>query len=203
MKVNLQYNTNQNTNFKAVSMVQIPRKAFTHPENVKQCSKEFNKTLYNTILAQKSGLFAKIISCLTKRQNKIATVLESPSFYIAKEAMQQQNLEYGLNWLKLNTGLPIQEALDKNTYTFYVFTKEHKDECINAMQKPLKNIFKYANESLERYSIDSSMAYIYVKSKIGVDSDAMLKKTIAENPINKIKINSLDEVKNIITKLEI
>ena len=189
-------NVKQNPNFKQVTCVQIPKKAFINPENVRECSDMFPKRLDATV-----GVNRSVLSGMTN-QIKTAYIPESMSYFAAKIAMQERGFNYSIGWAAQNTGLSIKKPINENYYSFYVFTKEHLDILKNAMLKAM-NIKNYINEGKSKYPNDNDMAVIYATTKCGVETDKILDSQNAYNPTETIKLNSLDELDSVKDKLGI
>lgn len=206
MQINITSNQ-QNTktlkapNFKGVSIVQVPRKVFNNPENLIECTKVFDKKISKFTNNNLQVLFAKLQALLTLKPSKMV-FLESPSYNLTKTAMQKNDINYSKSWVIRNTGLPIKDALSEDMHSFYIFTKEHKNEFMKSFNRTMKNLYKTSLEADRKYSGDPKMANVYTQAKMGVEIDSDIAKVIGETPVKQIKVESLDEIKNIIKDLD-
>lgn len=124
MQIITSHNYN-NTNFKAKSLVQIPRKVFANPENIAECSLVFSEKVRQISGEKTRGIFGALLAMLFPRLVKSVNVLESFSHGYVQEAMVSNNITYPITWFKQNTGLDIPtETLDENLHSFYVYTKK-------------------------------------------------------------------------------
>ena len=194
-------NNSLSPNFKAINIVQIPRKTFKCSQI--QIQKDFSNALNNATGVKPAGILRAIVGLFLKKPCKTASILESFSNFNLHYAQQQNGVPYALYWFKQNMGLPIKDVMDKDYCTFYVFTKEHVQDYMTAMKKPLKKILKYAKEGCLKYKEDERLAKMYPHVKIGCDSDALIEETLKTTPIKTIRINSLEELGNIVKELDV
>lgn len=188
-------------NFKAVSIVQIPRKAFKNPENYKECSKIFANKLDTLVGDRFTGRLGTILAFFTTKPHKTASFLENTALLNARAAMERNNVNYSVNWLEQNTGLAIPKALDENFHSFYVYTKDDIGKIMGIVKQELKNLYTYAKEALAKYPKDKKMANIYTTAKYGVNVEALSQEAFKGTPVQKFKIENLDELKNIVKDL--
>lgn len=203
MNVNFTPQIKQSPNFKSVSIVQVSKKAFANPENFKACSKSFGKALDTATGDRLTGLLANLVALFTAKPCKTGFHLESPSYISAKKLMDKYGINYSMSWLKQNTGLPIKEAVDNDYHSFYVFTKEHKGRYVDAFHGTMKKILSNAKEAINKYSGDKTMATIYANLKTDISIDKAIDEMAAEAPVKKFKLDSLDEIKNIVKDLDV
>lgn len=204
MNVNFTPQKKQSPNFKSVSIVQVSKKAFANPENFKACSKSFGKALDSATGDKLTGVFGSLIALfITAKPCKTGFHLESPSYISAKKLMNKYGINYSLSWLKLNTGLPIKDAMDKDCHSFYVFTKEHKSHYVGALHGTMKTMLSNVKEAVSKYSSDKNMATIYAELKTNIAIDKAIDEMAAEAPVKKFKLDSLDEIKNIVKDLDV
>ena len=192
-----------NTNFKAVNIVQIPKRAFSNPENLKTCQKEFSKALDSTTGDKLNNIFGAILALFTTKPHKTGTILEKPTYNFAKTAMQKNGINYSLSWLSQNTGIPIGNALKEGVHSFYVFTKEDKQGFMNALSKPLKHLLEFTREGLKRHPSDKKLANIYAHTKYGNAIEEGFNNVIGERKIPQIKIETLEDLPKIIKDLDV
>ena len=83
-------------NFKAVSIVQIPRKAFKNPENYKECSRIFADKLDTLVGDRLTGRLGAILAFFTTKPHKTASFLENSALLSAKAAMDRNNIKYSV-----------------------------------------------------------------------------------------------------------
>ena len=196
---------NNSTNFKAINFVQLPKKAFINPENRTLCTKIFQKHIDKATKDPLKGFWGSIIAFLGGRHfAKTGILSDNPSFIYTITGMEHEKIPYSLSWVKRNTDLPIKDSwnVDDNL-KFLVFTKEDKDAFVGVFSNPLKNLFKYMKEGLNRYKTFPGMAGIYANAKVGVETDALLEKLIGNREIKTIEIETLDDIFKIINKLDI
>ncbi len=206
MQINniLNINNKNNLNFRSVSLVQIPRKAFANPENIKECSKYFGKALDKATKDKLSGTLGSIIAFLfSSKHQKTAYMLENTSYYMAKNAMLNNGYDYSIFWLAQNTDLPVKDVIDKDYHSFYVFTKEHKAGFINAYKSVFKDLFDFSKEGLRKYSTDSKMAAIYTQVKTGVKIDKNIASMLGDEQVKVFKLNNVNQVKDIVKDLNV
>jgi hypothetical protein len=192
-------------NFKAVNIVQVPKKVFKDPENLKECSNTFKLALAKeTGDKVNRGLFGILLSKILNKKNKTTHILERSSYYASKTMMEENNVPYSLYWLSQNTGLPIKGALDKNYHSFFVFTQDDKKGVLKSTRGAMKHILKTVREGNQLYPNDTDMQGVYTAAKIGVVLDKSLaEKTSIDNPSHTFRLKSLDDIKNIVKKLDL
>ena len=193
-----------NVKFKAVNLVQIPKAAFTEPDNTLKCALEFNDILSHvTKDPLGNSALGQAISYATTKLHKTATVLEKFSHFTAKTSSEIVGKESSVSKLREKTGLPIADAVDETKHSFYVFTKEHKDKCAEIQRNSLTNLQEAARESQEKYPNDIAMQDIYAYAKVGVEADKQMEEIISNTPIKKIEIDSLFDIASITKDLDI
>ena len=192
-----------NTNFKAVNIVQVPKRAFSNPENLKTCEKEFSKVIAKATGDKLNGIIGAIVALFTAKPHKIAIILEKPTYNVAKRAMQNKNINYSLSWLKQNTGIPIEGPLQDGVHSFYVFTKEDKQSFRDAIIKPLKNILAYTKEGMKKHPSDNKLANVYAQVKIGKATEDGFNQVIGDRNIPRIKIETLEDLPKIVKDLDV
>lgn len=197
-------NTN-NTNFKAINFVQLPKTAFTNPESRTFCTKMFQKHIDKATKDPLKGFWGSIIAFIGGRRfAKTGILSNNPSFVYTINGMEQAKIPYPLNWVKRNTDLPIKDSWNaEDSLKFLVFTKEDKDAFVDVFTKPLRNLFKYTKEGLNRYETFPGMAGVYANAKVGVDTDILLENLIGNREIKTLEIETLDDISKIIDKLDV
>lgn len=193
----------QSPSFTAVNLVQVSKKAFAHPENLTECYDLFGKSIDILTKDKLTGFWGNLIALFTPKNAKTAITAENYSYSLSKRGMEEWNLPYCLNWVRQNTGLPIKEPLDNEYHSFYVYTKEHKVDVAQIFKDLFKKMFSYSREAVKKYPRDLQMVKIYSMAKCGVDADAAIEKLTADTPVNKFKINSLAELKDIIKDFDV
>jgi len=202
MQINTNHNYNK-TNFKAKSLVQIPRKAFTNPENFAECSRVFSEKVRQISGEKTRNVFGALLATLFPRLVKSVNVLESFSHGYVKEAMESNNIKYPITWFKQNTGLDIPtETLDENLHSFYVYTKNDKRNALKAIMEALKNAKSYVIEGKSRYSGNEALASAYVLAKLGVETDRLLNESTKDTPLRTFRLESIDELDKIAQELD-
>lgn len=124
------------------------------------------------------------------------------SYCIAKSIMSEEGLNYSIEWVAQNTGLPIKKTLNENYHSFFVFTKEHMEILKTALLKVM-NIKEYTEEGKRKYPNDPNMSLLYATAKYGVEADKILDSKNSYKPTETIKLNSIDELDSIVDKLGI
>ena len=132
---------------------------------------------------------------------KNITILESFSLSGAREALNDNNINYSLSWFKQNTGLEIPDAHDNEYHSFYIYTKEDKSKILAAIKTSAKNLMTYAREAISKYA-DSKMQNAYAATKMAIEIDKLAKESMTGAPIKKFKIENLDELKSIAKELD-
>ena len=204
MKIQSTPNYNAKTpNFKAVSIVQIPRKAFKNPENYKECSKIFANKLDKLVGDRLTGRLGAILALFTTKPHKTAIFLENTALLNAKAVLDKNNIKYSVNWLEQNTGLAIPKALDENFHSFYVYTKDDIGKVMSAVKQATKNLWSNMKEARMKYPQDSKMTHVYASTKYGVQAEALRQEIFKDTPVQKFKIENLDELENIVKDLDV
>ena len=137
----------------------------------------------------------------TTKPHKTASFLENAALLNAKAVMDKNNLNYSVNWLEQNTGLAIPKALDENFHSFYVYTKDDIGKVMSAVKQATKNLWSNMKEARMKYPQDSKMTNVYASTKYGVQTEALRQEIFKDTPVQKFKIENLDELKNIVKDL--
>lgn len=208
MQIITSHNYN-NTNFKAKSLVQIPRKVFANPENIAECSHVFSEKVRQISGEKTRGIFGALLAMLFPRLVKSVNVLESFSHGYVQEAMVSNNITYPITWFKQNTGLDIPtETLDENLHSFYVYTKNDKSNALKAVKEAIKNTKLYITEGVNKYTDDKTLDYdatlvsAYTIAKMGVETDRLLNEYTKDTPLKTFRLESIDELDKITKELD-
>ena len=195
MKVNFQPNTYQNKqNFKGTYIIQIPHKAFSNPENIKGCSRfvadQISDFMHPTGFWQKFNHFLNIFC------TNFLCYPEKFSYMFSKSGMETNNLNYSLQWLRTNTELPIEDALEKNYHSFFIYTNKDARNVF----KQIKSVCQHTSvsEFCEKYT-DLHMISAAVNAKIGVGLDKAMNEQYKNATIYRIE--DLSELKEIAQKI--
>lgn len=196
IRIEFQQNTYQNKqNFRGTYVVQIPHKAFSNPENIKECSKLVGNQISKFLITNK--FLQKIYKFLNIFNTKLFCYPEKFSYMFSKTSMQRTNLNNSIQWLRANTGLPIADALKENYHSFFIYTN-----------KDARNVFKqiklacrqtHAPEFYDQYT-DPYMIATARTSKIGVAIDKGLEEQYKSAPIYQIE--KLTELKEVVQKIK-
>lgn len=190
--------------FKSINLVQIPKKAFSNPEDKLECRDEFDSIFkYYISDTKEPTLFERVKKFLKTDKPKASYVMEKPSYYAASIAMKQNNLRYSLSWLRRNSGLPISEPIDENYYSFFVYTKDDALRAQKMVKKNLGNFGQYKVEGLERYGDRKDIANVYAEAKVGVDIERDNDELIKSIGIRKFRVKSFAGLGDIIKDLNI
>lgn len=193
-----------NTNFKAVNIVQIPKKAFSNPENLENCKKEFSKALDCATMNRTNGILGTIKNLFNNiKPSNTKSYLEKPTYYYAKNAMQKNNINYSLSWLSQHTGVPIAENLENGMHSFYVVTKDNMIDFLNAYTPPIKNVSELLKEALKKHPLDSKLADVCARVKIANLIERNFDRLIEYKGIPIIKIETLDDLPKIVKDLDV
>lgn len=203
MNINFTQTNNQSQNFKAVNIIQIPKKVFDNPDNFKACSESFGKALDVATGDKLTGVFGNLVALFSTKHHKTTYQLEAASCEAANRLKDKYKMDYSLSWLRQNTGLPIKDEIEKDFHSFYVFTKEHKAFYVDAIKKSIKMLTKCVREGVSKYSGNENLAAIYVNIKANTALDEAIDKMTSEAPVKKFRLNNLDEIKNIVKDLDI
>lgn len=159
-------NQNQQPNFKGAYIIQIPHKAFSNPENIKECSKlvgeQISKFMHPNKFMQKINNFMNLF-----RQN-LFCYPEKFSYMFSKTGMEKANIESSIQWLRANTGLPIADALKENYHSFFVYTNSDAHYVLKQIASVIRNT--RVPEFIEKYT-DPKMIATALTAKIGVGLD--------------------------------
>lgn len=193
----------QTPNFKAISLVQIPRKAFKNPENIKECSQIFGDKARQISGEKVKGAFGALLAMFFPSLIKSITILENFSHSYAKLGLQSNNIDYPLSWFKMNSGLEIPEAKDENYHSFFVYTKKDKKNVMKATIETARKIKDYLKEGTSKYSgSNSPLLSTYATAKMGIDTDKIIAELTKDTPIKTFQIGSVDQLPQIAKELD-
>ena len=195
-------NTNYYTpNFKQVNLVQVSKKAFKNPEKFFECSDTFSRTLGKLVnQVELTSLQETLAKCGYSQPIKFLSIIESPGFLNIKNFLEKSGGK-SLEWLKSITGINFPTALAEDYHSFIVLTKNeiyhyyqnlgygNEVDCINRAHKATL------------YETENAIPKAHVKFAEFMDEN--FKKVIDNKPIKKFKIESLDELENIVKNLDI
>jgi hypothetical protein len=208
MQINANCNYN-NTNFKAKSLVQIPRKVFSNPENIAECSRVFSEKVRQISGEKVKGALGALLAMFFPKLVKSLTVLEGFSHGYTKEAMESNNIAYTLDWFKQNTGLDIPtKPLNEDLHSFYVYTKKDKGKALKSVKEAIKNTKLYITEGINKYTDDKTLDYdaalvsAYTIAKMGVETDRLLNEYTKETPLKTFRLESVEELDKIAKELD-
>lgn len=197
---NYQYQT---PNFKAISLVQIPRKAFKNPENIKECSQFFGDKVKQISGEKVKGAVGALLALFFPRLVKSMTILENFSHSYAKIGLETNNINYPLSWFRMNSGLDIPEAKDENYHSFLVYTKNDKKNVMRATIEIAKKLKSYIQEGISKYSgHNTPLASLYATAKMGIDTDKIIAELTKDVPVKTFQINSVEELDKIVKELD-
>jgi len=218
MNITPSQNRNQ-INFGSVNLIQISKKAFQEPENLKLVSKTFDKTA-DKITGEFIGKIPKPIATiltllgLAKKGTKTGVYLESPLYRLILKDSQGP---YSLNWHCRNLGVPVLEPLNENYHSFYVHTKENKDYFLSLFhgegQKALsqelkieinKKFPKDAKDVETMKDIKTQLRQIWMFNKAKMDQliTERLNNFNKGGEVNKFVINDLSELPDVFKKID-
>ncbi len=188
-------NQNQQPNFKGAYIIQIPHKAFSNPENIKECSKlvgeQISKFMNPNKFMQKINNFMNLF-----RQN-LFCYPERFSYMFSKTGMEKGNIGISIQWLRANTGLPIADALKENYHSFFIYTNKDARNVLKQITSVCRNT--HAPEFYEKYT-DPMMMATARTAKIGVELDKAME-TQYKNAII-YEIENLSELNEVAQKIK-
>ena len=189
-------NQNQSQpNFKGTYIIQIPHKAFSNPENIKECSKlvgeQISKFMHPNKFMQKINNFMNLF-----RQN-LFCYPEKFSYMFSKTGMERGNIGSSIQWLRANTGLPIADVLKENYHSFFVYTNSDARNVLKQITSVCRNT--HAPEFYEKYT-DPMMMATARTAKIGVELDKAMEKQYQS--ATKYEIENLTDLKEVAQKIK-
>ena len=177
-------------NFKSTYIVQIPYKAFSNPENMKECTKLVGEQISKLMRSNK--FMKKINNFMNVFDQNLFCYPEKFSYMFAKTGMESCNIGSSIQWLRANTGLPIADALRENYHSFYIYTHGDARNVVKRMTSVCKNT--HATEFYEKYT-DPMMMATALNAKIGAELDKTMEKQYKSATVFEIeKLTDLEEV---------
>lgn len=186
--------TNQNSpSFGQINVIRVSKKAFSKPENFRNCAIEFvngiNKAQGNLIGRTKAGFYLQQILYRLGMKNKSATAL--------------------LGYLE---SMPIKAELEEVYHSFAFFTGKDNDIYTDLYRSNKKQVVNKTRESLkqakwQRYGVDIEGMPTFKEYIIGAKAIAnkymseIHQKAFENAKVKEFRINNLDELKNIKSKL--
>ena len=141
----------QNCSFKSVNLIQVPKKAFKHPNDAIKVSKDFIKAS-NKATGEIHPILSQILSLFGfgKKANKTLTYLEQPGYVEVEKANQKYGAET-VDAISRKTNISNAKPLMSDYHTFVVLTKEHKDQAtpLASAKGNISMIAKMAKEGAE------------------------------------------------------
>lgn len=147
MRVNKSNNyRSSQPNFKSVNIIQINKRVFKTPEDLAGIQ-SFANYIFNKLADIKTNtqpsFFNKI--GLVKQKKQTFSYLEQPYYVPIRKKLKEMG-DYSLSWLSQNKKIPVREPLNQDYHSFFLYTKEHKDFCVN-LDKQLQTAAKKQNTS--------------------------------------------------------
>lgn len=198
---------NNQTSFGSVNLVQVSKKAFRNPDDLKLAYKEFNKAV-NKTTREVNDVIGTIFNLIGKGQktNKTVTYLEeSPAYFGIVEQLKKSG-GYSTSWLSQNTGIPIAEPLSPNHHSFTILTKEQKDEASPLFSS--KNIFslmkKIINEGIQKVKSGekSTIESTWTSAKMNQILAEQIKPVTEGQSVHKFVIDDLSQLPKVFEQIE-
>lgn len=203
MKISSTHQNNQ-PSFKQINLIQIPKKAYTDPNDTIQCTLNF----YNTLLDctnKKPSKLSNFLSKLglSKHATKYSVVQESPTCMLGKKLHDEYG--YSVEYFEQNTKVPFKKPLKEDMFSYFIFTKNHhKEVCKMQTKSYSKKLLDNAMQEYSKLKKEGKYPSEFVPAAIATkELDKDLDKIIAQDTIHKFELNSVDELKNIIEELDI
>lgn len=187
-------------------MIQISKKAFNTPNDYNAISKEFTDAV-NKITGEVNNRLSFILNLLGlgKKNTKTVLYLESPGYEgVMKELKKRGNPD--LDWLRLNTKIPIAGPFSEDYHSFTVLTKEHKDASSplfsgkgmfetgkNILSEGIKAIINGRKTEIEPTWIAAKINQIF-SEKINLITDGV--------PVKKFVIDDLSELPEVFKQID-
>lgn len=182
-------------NFKGTYIVQIPHKAFSNPENIKECSKLVGEQISKFMSPNK--FMQKINNFLNLFNQKLFCYPEKFSYMFSNTGMKTCNIDHSIQWLRTNTALPIADALKEGYHSFYIYTNKDARYVLKQITSVCRKTS--AHEFYKKYK-DPMMIAAARTAKIGVELDKAMEKQYHNATMYEIK--NLTELKKVVQKIK-
>lgn len=214
---------NRQTNFGSLNLVQVKKTAFKNPEDLIGCTKVFDKSLakVNKEFIAKLPMPVRIIMHLIGVSNPITRAivdLESPLYPIIKKRCQKMGNNAPF-WYESQFGIKVPEPLDKDYHSFWVLTKENKDDYNSFSKGKGNGQFKpqvkealnkdypltKARQNIARLSDITNNLVLFTLLKGNEVAEKQIKtfnETTQNGVVNKFVINDLSEVPEMCKKID-
>lgn len=208
MKINQKLN-NKTVNFKGNVLIQVSKKAFKSPENLKQVGHIFDKACNKASGSGTSRIINDILylsdkSKIVKSKNKVVSILEQP-LYIQILNICKKNQIPSPYWLGNRMGVPIEGALDQNYHSFQLLTKDTKDKYIDALfdktkkEKMINEIKQKITPTDIKLSLSENIKRQMTELKVYLNESLQ---NISGKPEQTFKIDDLSELPGIFKKID-
>ena len=186
-------------NFGQINRIQIPKSAFSKPDEINKCFKTFNKSLNQASAG--GGVLGRITAGLmSKLKNKTLTLFESTTYKMCEKDMKA--LKFDSKALARHLNNPqISQIAEKDSFVFYVFTKEDKDSISDKINYSFIDKMKLKYAAADEYPENVDLQQLYINSKRGLKCDKELKQSIKGANVHNFNLESLDGIKKIVSKL--
>lgn len=128
MQINNTPQISYQPNFKQVNLVKVPKYFFKEGSSSLVCEKFVQESLKNAVGEKPIGIIQKILLELGIKRNpdnKIYAMLEYPGYAPLMEMLEEKGFSF--SWFKQNTKSNLSEPKYDDFYSFYVLTKEDKN----------------------------------------------------------------------------
>lgn len=196
---------NSNPNFKGIYLVQIEKQAFGNikaPEAIidtfesiaRKIVKEPPELLF--LIAEKLGMGEKA--------NKVFCMLEQPFWHdITRELKKEGG---GVAWARQHFKLPLKDVLREDSHSFFVYTKEHKDNIWKVYRgkkrRELENLVVQEANKAKARGAKTAVSDLWVTI---VHNNLCLKeheKLAQGQDIKKFEIKDLSELLNVFKQID-
>lgn len=184
------FNNKLQTNFKGITIVNIPQKAFSNPKDSEKSFDEFCEKFSEAAYSDSTKL-EKTLACARKKHAKYLAELIGNGYF---ETIK--NTKYSIEWAQNHTGINLKKPMYKNTYSFYVFTKEDKNEVVKKFNfinllKQKYRIYKEKNQRIDKgLIVDNCWENLKYYQEVEKSLDDVTKKGINA----QITVSTLDEI---------
>ena len=194
---------NQNTHFKGIHLIKVPKQIFENPENNIECADTFKELVlqksykyYNFNLKELAGYIFK-----PQKFAKTFISFENPGYETVCEGMKRTNYSYSLEWLESNSKTPITRPKDEKYHTFYVLTGNDKDKAIDRMLgKAYVKLGQQAKEKI-KFINNETIDILRGTAKLSEILNEKFKEIIKDKPVTVWEPKTAQETEETVEKI--
>lgn len=192
-------------------LVQVAKGAFTNQDDLQNVSSVFSTSVRNIVGDAPSSL-GKVLGKLGIEQKpfKVFTFLESPLKLQIAEDLKSADAP-SIHWFSQHIGSPVKPPIDPNYHSFFVLTKENRDNAPSLFfRKNMKSVVNQISTLMQKLRAintqDMTPEKIARENKknvywIHAQLDGLLAKEIGESD-KTFKIDSLSELPKVFESIE-